>query len=380
MSLKVCLSASIKYKRNAGGGAWQYLNWALGLRALDCQVIWLETVDPRTSENDLREHLAGLKNWLEVYGISECIALCSPTGQPLPWDALGLYIPLTVAASEADLFLNLGYFPQCDLKCFRRSAFLDTDPGLMQIWMDSGKLNIPRHDVYFTESETVGTPAALVPDCGLRWHYTPLPVFLPLWPVTQADPSAAFTTVSNWWDKGDFIEFQGEWLSNEKRTSFLDYLELPSRTPVHLELALTLTSSEADIEERRILEQKGWRVRSLWEVIWTPEEYRKYVQQSQGEWTCAKPFFVRLQTALMYDRTLHYMASGKPAVVQHTGPSKFLPDAEGLFRFRNIDEAARALDAAVSDYDRHCRLARALVEEYFDARKVIGSVLERALA
>lgn len=377
MSLEVCLSASVKYKRNAGGAAWQYLNWALGLRALDCQVIWLETVNPRTAENDLREHLTGLKNWLELYGLSGCLALCSPTGQPLPWDASGWYIPFRAAASEADLFLNLGYFPECDLACFRRSAFLDTDPGLMQIWMNSGKLNVPRHDVYFTESETVGTPDALVPDCGLRWHYTPLPLFLPLWPVTQADPSASFTTVSNWW--GDFMEFQGEWLSNEKRTAFLDYLELPSRTSVPLELALTLTSSAVDAEERRSLEQKGWKVRSLWEINWTPEDYRNYVQQSRGEFTCAKPFFVRLQSALIYDRTLHYMASGKPAVVQHTGPSKFLPDAEGLFRFHNIAEAASALDAVVSDYDRHSRLARALVEEYFDARKVVSSVLERAL-
>jgi len=175
------------------------------------------------------------------------------------------------------------------------------------------------------------------------------------------------------------MEFQGEWLSNEKRTAFLDYLELPSRTSVPLELALTLTSSAVDAEERRSLEQKGWKVRSLWEINWTPEDYRNYVQQSRGEFTCAKPFFVRLQSALIYDRTLHYMASGKPAVVQHTGPSKFLPDAEGLFRFHNIAEAASALDAVVSDYDRHSRLARALVEEYFDARKVVSSVLERAL-
>jgi hypothetical protein len=51
-----------------------------------------------------------------------------------------------------------------------------------------------------------------------------------------------------------------------------------------------------------------------------------------------------------------------------------------LFRFRTPEEAARALSAAESDYERHGRLARALVEEYFDAQKVVGRVLERALA
>jgi hypothetical protein len=33
-----------------------------------------------------------------------------------------------------------------------------------------------------------------------------------------------------------------------------------------------------------------------------------------------------------------------------------------------------------ADYERQSRLARGLAEEYFDARKVVASVLERALA
>src|SRR3989449_5860752 len=49
---------------------------------------------------------------------------------------------------------------------------------------------------------------------------------------------------------------------------------------------------------------------------------------------------------------------------------RILPDAEGLLRFRSIDEAAKALAAAESDYERHGRAARALVEEHFDARRV----------
>ena len=70
---------------------------------------------------------------------------------------------------------------------------------------------------------------------------------------------------------------------------------------------------------------------------------------------------------------------GKPAVIHHTGPSAFLPDAAGLFRFRTLEEAARMLDAVEADYEHQCSLARKLAEEYFDARKVVGSVLERAL-
>src|SRR5207247_2485186 len=132
-------------------------------------------------------------------------------------------------------------------------------------------------------------------------------------------------------------------------------------------------------EDRRMLEPKGWRLREAWDVTATPDAYRTYVQRSRGEFSCAKPAYVSLDTALVSDRTLCYLASGKPAVVQHTGASRILPDAEGLLRFRSIDEAATALAAAEADYERHGRAARALVEENFDARRVVASVLERAL-
>jgi len=127
------------------------------------------------------------------------------------------------------------------------------------------------------------------------------------------------------------------------------------------------------------MEPRGWRLREAWDVSSTPGQYRAYVQRSRGEFSCAKPAYVSLDTAWVSDRTLCYLASGKPAVVQHTGPSRILPDAEGLVRFRSIEEAARALAAVEADYERHCRQARALAEEQFDARRVVARVLERAL-
>ena len=88
---------------------------------------------------------------------------------------------------------------------------------------------------------------------------------------------------------------------------------------------------------------------------------------------------MQLENAWISDRTLCYLASGKPAVVQHTGPSRFLPDAAGLLRFRTLEEAVRALSVVESAYERHCQAARALAEEHFDARKVVRRVLEIAL-
>ena len=45
MSITVCIAPVKTLEYPEGGGhLWEYLNWALGLRALGCQVIWLEGV------------------------------------------------------------------------------------------------------------------------------------------------------------------------------------------------------------------------------------------------------------------------------------------------------------------------------------------------
>jgi len=136
---------------------------------------------------------------------------------------------------------------------------------------------------------------------------------------------------------------------------------------------------DAEEEERMFWGGYGWRVQDSHQFTATPEEYRVYIQRSRGEFSCAKPSCMQLQNAWVSDRTICYLASGKPAIVQNTGPSRFLPDAEGILRFRSIDEAAQMLSLVESDYERQCRAARVLAETYFDAEKVVGRVLEKAL-
>ena len=375
MSMTVCLAANTIEYPEGGGHFWVYLNWALGLQALGCQVIWLEGIDSQMPAHEAQALTSTLKSYLEPYGFAEQVALCSWNGEPLPRVMTEQCLDIE-AASEAHLLLNLAYsIPSQVVERFQRRALVDIDPGLTQLWLSQGLINPARHDIYFTIGETVGKSEARFPDCGLKWHYTSPAVFLPAWPVTAAHSRTAFTTVSGWWE--DWIEYAGENVNNDKRTTFLEYADLPSRTPAQLELALCL--SPDDDGDRHFLEQRGWRIRDSAEVSSTPKQYRAYIQHSRGEFSCAKPSCMLLQNAWISDRTLCYLASGKPAIVQHTGPSNFLPEAEGLFRFRNIEEAAHALTTVQSDYERHSRLARQLAEEYFDARKVVRSVLERAL-
>jgi len=376
MTLTICLAPAhtIAYP-NGGGHFWVYLQWALGLRALGCEVIWLEQIDPADPVEETRRNVTILRERLARWDLANALAFTTPAGAAPPGDVATGALDFETAA-QADLLLNLWHsLPAEVVRRFRRSALIDTDPGLLQTWMTNGSVKVAPHDVYFTIGETVGTPRALFPDCGVQWIYTPVPVFLPEWPAMPPEGAAAYTTVAHWW--GGKFEHDGTTFWNEKRVAFLDYLELPARARVRLEVAVCL--AQCFDECCQLMEPHGWRVREAWDVSSTLEAYRAYIQRSRGEFSCAKPAYVRLETAWISDRTLCYLASGRPAVVQHTGRSKFLPDGEGLFRFRSLDEAAAALCAAEADYEYHCRQARALVEEHFDARRVVARVLERAL-
>jgi hypothetical protein len=245
--------------------------------------------------DEVQANVATLKGRLERYGLGECLALCSWDGEALSEEVTNGCLDLE-AAVEADLLLNLRYtLPGEVVERFRRSAMLDIDPGLLQLLMSQGVISVPQHDLYFTIGETVGQPGARFPDMGLKWHYTPPPVFLPEWPLVKADTMAPYTTVSHWWAK-EWVEFKGELRDNNKRPAFLAYSDLPSRTSAPLELALCL--APGDEGETRRLEERGWNIRHSWTVSAGPEEYRAYIQQSRGEFSVVKPSCVWLEGSL----------------------------------------------------------------------------------
>ncbi len=85
MSVTVCFGANTYGYPEGGGHVWEYLNWALGLRAAGCSVLWLERPEGR-----LDDDLAGaVRRSLEPYGLA---------------DALVFDLEAVVGA---DLFLNL---------------------------------------------------------------------------------------------------------------------------------------------------------------------------------------------------------------------------------------------------------------------------------
>ena len=373
-----------------GGHFWVYMQYVTGLRRLGCDVIWLERVRSSGDPSEDRSLQHRLVERLERYGMG---------ARPVFYTGGDIPPALEPELAGAELLLNFQYDAGPELLArFPRTALIDIDPGLLQHWIAQGEIKPAAHDLYFTTGETVGLPGSRTPDAGLIWQPIRPPVDLDSWPCVPAPSAAPFTTVSSWMGGVD-----GEWVSdgdggfydNNKRVAFLRVLELPERTRRSFELALCLDESaesqaraeqqayadyRGDRADRLALESHGWRVRHAYEVAGSPERYQRYIRASRGEFSCVKPSCVRFQNAWISDRTLCYLASGRPALVEDTGPSAFLPSDEGLLRFRDLDEAVAAVERVEADYARQCQAARALAETHFDARKVLAGLIDRALS
>jgi hypothetical protein len=396
---------------DGGGHFWVFMQYAQALRRLGCEVHWLERVhesgDPRRDGRAIATFLDRLERF-DLGGTAILYSEAAEAGERARTRRyLGTERDRAEAVfREADLLLNFHYAIAPDLLArFRRTALVDIDPGLLQFWLVHGQLRIAPHDVYFSTGETVGLPDTSIPDCGLPWLRIRPPVCLECWPYVYGKDCVAMTTVSGWWGDEWITDGRELLYENNKRVSFLEFAELPRRTDQVLELALCLgtgnpvedvepmrargrfagpaparaTDYGGDAEDHALLESHGWRVRRAHEVAGSPEAYRAYIQESRGEFSAAKPSCMRLRNAWVSDRSLCYLASGKPVVVQDTGASAFLPSGLGMFRFSTLDEIVDAVAAINADYEKHCRAARELAETHFEGKAILEGVLHRAL-
>ena len=361
-----------------GGHFWVFLQWVRGLQRNGCDVWWLECLDQlygRQPNSGIVETF--LRN-LESVGLRDRALVYRPLdGGGIEFVNVGSSAGLAVL-DKADLLVNFRYQVHPEVVGrVRRSALIDIDPGLLQFWLSHNQLRLASHDKYFTTGEHIGSQR--VPHCGYPWIRIPPVVDTRSWTFDGPPTNDAFTTVTNWF--GEWLTDGSGWLiDNSKRIEFLRIVDLPSRTDQPLELAVCLGENDEDVADRELLVRNGWRVRHSFQVSRNPQAYREYIRTSRGEFSCVKPSCLFFQNAWISDRTLCYLASGRPAVVQHTGPSSYLPNGDGLFRFTTVDEAVAAFELINSDYDYQCDAARQLAERYFDAEAVARIVLEAALA
>ena len=377
MTRVIVAPTSVAMFPEGGGHLWVFLQWIRGLQRNGCDVYWLECIEPRKDRTPERPLVDAFLRTVDRLGMADRVLVYQAGDAGVEF--LNVDTPTGWAAIDnADLLLNFKYdTSQHILDRVSRSALVDIDPGLLQFWVSNDQLQVNRHDLYFTTSEHIGTD--LVPSCGLDWHLTRPVVDTLSWTVDREKPRDMMTTVTNWYGDEWLTNSSGFLLDNNKRTGFLPFVDLPQLTPQSLELAVCFGAKVDDEADRAQLIRHGWHVRHSFDVSGDPFSYRDYIRRSRGEFSCAKPSCLLFQNAWISDRTLCYLSSGRPAVVQHTGPSERLPDSEGLLRFTDLESAVEALADMNRDYAHHSEAARNLAVSQFDAAAVSGELLDVAL-
>src|SRR5690606_15119775 len=152
---------------------------------------------------------------------------------------------------------------------------------------------------------------------------------------------------------------------------FEPFVGLPARVGRRFELAVGSASTP---KER--LRAEGWDLVDPLRVALMPDDYRRYIQGSRGEFGIAKHGYVVSRTGWFSERSAAYLASGRPVVVQDTGFSSWLRADGGVLPFDDFDGAVERLAELDADYEFHCRRAREVAEEHFDSDAVLTRLVE----
>ncbi|MBA2622519.1 MAG: hypothetical protein H0U88_02705 [Chthoniobacterales bacterium] len=370
------------------GVIWQHVHYIVGLQRLGHDVYYVEDsarlpYDPVAGEVNL-----GFGYTAKLLG-----KLAEEFNFKDRWAFRARYLPDDPGAGmsrsrlqqlyrDADAILNLCGAQELhdDLLVSNHLIYIESDPGLEQIRADQGDRltleHLRAHRVLFSFGENVGTRNCPVPSRRLKWLPTRQPVATDFW-KTEHGPKrgAVFTSIANWSTSGQKdVTWRGEKYLWSKSREFLRFIAAPRLAGEEFELS-------TEIKNRRTrgrFERHGWRLRAPQFLSASHQRYRAYVQGSKGEFTVAKDQYVRLKTAWFSDRSACYLAAGRPVITQQTGFTRHYGDGDGLFAFDSLDQIAEAVKMINLDYRKHSQAARELAVEFFEAGKVLRSLLDRA--
>lgn len=370
------------------GVIWQHLHYIVGLQRLGHEVWYVEDglrypYDPEafTITEDFSYAARMLGRLARQYGFEDRWCFCARYGEEPRTAGLELE-KLRQLYRDCDAALNVcgSHDMNDDLRTIRRLVYVESDPGVEQIKIDLGdeatRSYLAEHAVLFTFGESVGTERFPVPLHGMEWLPTRQPVVTDFWRTDGPPPEGAvFTSICNWSTSGkkDITWRDSNYLWS-KSLEFLKFVSAPERCGETFELATDIK----DAEEKELFLSRGWRLVLPHELSTRWDDYRDYIRASKGEFTVAKDQYTRLHTGWFSDRSACYLAAGRPVITQETGFSEFYGNGEGLLPFRSAGDIEEAATAVRGDYARHSRAAADLARGYFEAEKVLASLLDRA--
>ena len=379
----VFVSGAVASKHRQGGSIWVRTSWAEALRDAGLDVVFVEQIDERDCVDaagaparfEDSANAAAFTAAMQEFALTG--ALVCPAAGGARMVGLGRD-ELFARADDAALLVNLGGHLRWEplLRRLRTRAFVDLDPGFTQIWHAEGRdVGLAAHDLHFTVGLNVGTPGCALPTGGLRWRAIRQPVALARWAVGPGDALGRFTTVASWRGAYGPASWAGRGYG-VKAHEFRRFLAVSDAVrDARFEVALDIHPGDrADMERLRA---HGWRLSDPGALAAT-SDFRRYVQTSGAEFSPAQNIYVDTHSGWFSDRTVRYLACGRPALVQDTGFSEHLPTGEGLLAFSTLDEAVAGARELLADYPRHRAAARRIAAEHFAGSRAIAPLLAAA--
>jgi hypothetical protein len=347
--MRIVVSGMLAGVPGQGGASWAVLQYVLGLRRLGHDVVFVEPAAPTAAT---RAYFDALVARFDLHGRA---ALLDPaTGACHGLDRARLQS----LASGADLLLNISGLLADDelLAAIAMRAFVDLDPAFTQLWCaaDGLDMGFDRHDRFVTIGGRIGSDGCTVPTCGRDWIATLQPIVLEQWPVADRVRDGALTTVGHWRAYGS-IEHGGVHYG-QKAHALRALIELPHRTEARFALALGIHRDEW--RDLAALDEHGWELLDPDAVACTPDAYGDFVRGSWAEFGLAKSGYAASACGWFSDRSVCYLASGRPVLALDTGFGADIPTGEGLLAFSTVDEAVAGVAELRGGYERHRRAAR----------------------
>ena len=365
------------------GVIWQAMHYLEGFRRLGHEVVYVEDTgawpyDPaqNTLTDDVRYAVQTIEAVMASLGLTDRWAYRAalPGARLLGLDEARL----GQVCRDADVLVNVTGAALLREEYLRVPAriYLETDPVLSQLAAAQGDelmvTMLAGHTHHFTFGENVGTAECALPVEHVKFQHTRQPVVLDWWATDgEVGRGCRFTTIASWRQTEKDIEWNGVTYRWSKHRPFMEFIDLPRRTPAPLELALACH----DPEVIALLRSHGWRVLDGLALSLDLHRYRDYIHAAGGEFTVAREQYVQWRTGWFSDRSACYLAAAKPVITQDTGFARILPTGEGLFAFTTMDDVLGAVDAVVRDYPRHAWAARGIAREYFEAERVLDELL-----
>lgn len=382
-----------------GGVFWDYMQYPLGLLQLGHDVLYLEDTGKWCYSPEAGTFVEQGKD--NATRLAKNIARHTPELAER-WsyrDATDTYYGMTESATAefcrtANLFINLS--ASCIMRdehfAAERVAFIDSDPMYTQHKLvraaepdfdpdaepEIAKAVelIRRHDVFFSFGENVGQPGCLMPQAQIHWNPNRQPIVMDCFTkqrVPIAQRRRVLTTVASWEPREKSIQISGERFGG-KASQFERYLDLPGRLGLPVELAIS-----GEYPEKK-LSDHGWNPVDALPRSIDPTVYRDYLGHSFAELSVAKHAYVASNSGWFSCRSACYMAMGVPVVVQDTGFRDHIPTGQGVFAFSTADQAIAAVDAILTDPQRHAQAAQDIAHSHFNACDVLQQLVDQAMA